>query len=170
MPSSIRDLLRLPSRIALMLGLGALSVAGAKADTGTQAQPGRDSAGPPMEAGASSGLRVWREDGRIYLSEAGRAAEELRLGSTAEADLLRQLLEREGVTTANPRVLGDRVRLAGTGGSGLHWDSDQPPSHADKTRAPVVHGPSKPAAGTAKPDAQLGAAQQPVGADLDTKK
>jgi hypothetical protein len=34
MPSSMRDWLRLPSRVAVLLGLGALSIAGAKAATG----------------------------------------------------------------------------------------------------------------------------------------
>jgi len=171
MSSSIRDLLRLPSRIALMLGLGALSVAGAKADTGGEVHPGRDGARPPLrEANALGGLQVWSEAGRIYMSEAGRPTEELQLGNTAEADLVRQLLERDGATAAKPRVLHDRVKLAGTGGAGLHWDADQPLGHPDKARAPTIPGSSKPAAGTAKPNAQIGAAQPPVTADLDNKK
>jgi hypothetical protein len=126
MPSSMRDWLRLPSRVAVLLGLGALSIAGAKAATGEESLPPRV---PQQSVKAFGDLLIWSDAGRIYTAETGKPAEELRLGDTAEAELLRQLLEREGASAAAPRVLRDRVILVGAGGDGFHWDtrrSDNP--------------------------------------------
>jgi hypothetical protein len=129
MPSAMRQWLRLPSRIALLLGVGALSVAGAKADTGTDNFPGPGGARVPQQSAKTFGdLLIWSDAGRIFVSEAGKQPEELRLGDTAEAVLLRELLQREGATAANPRLLQDRIILVGGGGSGLHWS---PPGQSD---------------------------------------
>jgi hypothetical protein len=130
MQSSMRHYLRLPSRIALLLGLGALSVVGARADTGNEPHPDRAAARIPQHSAKAFGeLLIWNDGGRIYFSEGGNQAEELRLGETAEAELLRQLLRREGATAETPRVLRDRVILVGGGGDGFHW---QPPRQDKK--------------------------------------
>ena len=120
MPSSMRHWLRLPSRIALLLGLGALSVSGARAEAAGEARPDGDGARLPQQSVKPlADLLIWREDGRIYVSEAGKPAEELHLGNTAEAKLLEQLLE--GTTAATPRALNDRIILVGGGGAGFDW-------------------------------------------------
>ena len=92
--------LRLPSRIALLLGMGALSAAAAKADA---SEMGSGPARVPQQSAKSFGeLRVWSDDGRIFVSEAGRAAEELRLGDTAEARRLKRRIEAATARKAQP--------------------------------------------------------------------
>jgi hypothetical protein len=121
LPSSVCKWLRLPSRLALLLGAGALSTAGGGADT-AQAHLGNDPGRVPQQSAKSFGeLRIWSEAGRIYLSEAGGQAGELQLGDTPEARHLRQLLEREGATGDAPRRLIDRMILVGGGGNGISW-------------------------------------------------
>jgi hypothetical protein len=111
--------LRLPSRVALLLGLGALSAAGAKADT---PDLGKEPMRVPQHSAKTFGeLRIWNDDGRIFVSEAGREAQELRLGDTAEARHLRQLLARDGAAAESPHILQDRIILVGGGGDGFHW-------------------------------------------------
>ena len=104
--------LRLPSRVALLLGLGALSAAGARTDLAAAAQH--------PEAAAGIGDIVVRTDGeRVYLSEGGNDFRELALDATARAQLLRQL------STSGHGATGIRLRptiYAGSGGSGFHWD------------------------------------------------
>ena len=141
-----RDWIRLPSRIALLLGFGALSAAGARAsapeiDFGTTAVP------VPQQSGKGFGeLLVWVDSGRIYLSQSGRPAQQLPLGDTAEARHLRQLLEREGATPASPRVVPDRMILVGGGGSGIGWVP------ADRSQgAALPTAPADPNVGRAAP-------------------
>lgn len=105
--------LRLPGRIAMLLGLGALSVAGARADA-PAAEPGLGMAPNP------GAVLVRAEGGRIYLSEHGGAFEELRLGDTAEARLLRQLLESQGAAADANGIRLHPTILAGAGGDGFH--------------------------------------------------
>ena len=139
--------LPLPSRIALLLGLGALSVSGAKAATSVgdlRKDPGRL---PQQSVKQFGELLVWNDRGRIYVSEPNKPAEELRLGDTAEARLLRDLLEREGATAAAPRVLSDRIILVGGGGMGISWTNRQTPDAPARTSAPATTGSSQ------KPDA-----------------
>jgi hypothetical protein len=168
MPSSIRDWLRLPSRVALLLGLGAFSVAGAKADTGTGINPGRDDARVPQHSAKPFGdLLIWQEEGRIYVSEAGKPAEELRLGDTAEAAALKELLGQKGATAATPHALRDRIILVGAGGSGLHWDAQKPDA---QTKPPTTaRDTGKVATGTAKPTNQTGNTQASSTADNNKK-
>jgi hypothetical protein len=151
MPSSMKNWLRLPSRVALLMGLGALSAAGAKADA--TAHPDGDAAWVPQQSAKAFGdLLIWSDAGRIYVSEAGKPAEELHLGKTAEAEALRQLLGRDGATAATPQELRDRIILVGSGGGGLHW---KPPGASDAAKqapAPATSGsagadPNKPTAG-----------------------
>lgn len=119
-PRNMRKWFSLPSRVALMLGLGALSAAGAKSDAATldQANPARI---PQTSVKNFGELQVWSDGGRIFLSEAGAAPRELTLGDTADAARLRQLLERDGATAASPQVLQHRLILVGGGGDGFHW-------------------------------------------------
>jgi len=98
--------LRLPSRIALILGMGALSTAGARADV----QEGNLSFGDTL---------IRSEGGRIFLSEGGRESE-LRLSATPERDRLLRLLEEHGPAGAkldrDPRLI-----MSSGGGAGFYW-------------------------------------------------
>jgi hypothetical protein len=109
------------SRLALMLGLGTLSATAATAD----AMPADESAVTPPLAQqrleSSGELRVWAEDGRIFLAEPGGATRVLELGQTAEARRLHQLLDQAGATDAAAGMRLDRVLLAGGGGNGFAW-------------------------------------------------
>jgi hypothetical protein len=144
--SSISGWFRSPSRVALLLGLSTLFVAGAKADTSATVHTGSDDALAPQQSSKGFGdLLIWKDDTRIYFSESGKPAEELHLKDTAEADFLRQLLEQEGATATMPRLLSTRAILAGAGGSGLHWDSQRPdsakpapPARDSKNRGPAT--------------------------------
>ena len=139
--------LPVPSRIALLLGLGALSVSGAKAATSV-GDLGKDPGRLPQQSVKQFGeLLVWNDRGRIYVSEPNKPAEELRLGDTTEARLLRDLLEREGATAAAPRVLSDRIILVGGGGMGISWTNRQTPDAPARKSAPATTGSSQ------KPDA-----------------
>lgn len=166
MPSSMREWLRLPSRIALLLGLGALSVAGAKADPTAEADRGNAASRVPQQSAKTFGeLLIWSENGRIYTSEAGRAAEELHLAQSAEVDALHQLLRQAGATATTPHALRDGVILVGAGGAGLHWEAT-PADQASKPQTPPKNnsgrlGGTKPADGSA--------AQPPVTADASKK-
>jgi hypothetical protein len=146
---SLRRRLRLPSQVALLLGLGALSAAGARADTGLD-QPG---AGPaPLARGdqASAGeVLIRTEGGRIYLSERGGEFQELRLGNIPEAHLLKQLLDGVDAAAGSTGIRLSPVILAGNGGEGFHWP---PGGRAAKRDQPGPAG-STPAAGTPAPPA-----------------
>jgi hypothetical protein len=148
--------LRLPSRIAVLLGMGALSTTGAQP---AMAEPelGNGPMRVPQQSAKTFGeVLIWSEGGRIYLSESGNQAQELRIGDTPQARHLRELLEREGAAAESPHVLQHRLILVGGGGSAVHWggaQSSSPPGNA--SRAPAVRGSSRaanPPAG--KPSAQ----------------
>jgi hypothetical protein len=82
---SLSRWMRLPSRIALLLGLGALSASAVQANT-AEVNAGNAPLRVPQQSAKSFGdLLIWNDGGRIYLSESGKEAEELRLGDTAEA-------------------------------------------------------------------------------------
>ena len=118
--SYIRKRLRLPGRLALIFGLGAISAAGASTDAAPS-----DAGAPlrvPQQGDKVFGeLRVWTEAGRIYLSEDGGAAQELALGNTPEAQRLRRLLDERGAAADSPQILQRRIILVGGGGEGFHW-------------------------------------------------
>jgi hypothetical protein len=112
--------LRLPSRIALLLGLGALSAAGARADTG---QEQLSAGAAPLAEGHQARLGealIRTEGGRIYLSEGGGEFHELPLADTTHARMLKQLLENNGAEEAAGLRLTPML-LAGDGGEGFHW-------------------------------------------------
>jgi hypothetical protein len=105
-PHCVHRWLRLPSRIALILGLGALSTAGASAD----AQANQT---------ASGGALIRSDGGKIYLSEGGRETQ-LRLGATPQRDRLLRLLEEHG--PGGVRLDRDpRLIMSSGGGSGFYW-------------------------------------------------
>jgi hypothetical protein len=135
---SLKEWLRLPRRIALLLGFGALSATGAQADT-TEIELGDQSAWVPQQSAKTFGdLAIWSDGGQIYVSEAGKPARELRLGDTAEARHLRELLRRERAVANSPLRLQDRMILVGGGGTGMSW------TPAERNRA--FQGPREPAA------------------------
>jgi hypothetical protein len=130
--------MRLPSRIALLLGLGALSVSAAQANT-AEVNGGNGPLRVPQQSAKSFGdLLIWNDGGRIYVSEPGKEAEELRFGDTAEARHLKQLLEHDGAAADAPRALPHRLILVGSGGDGFHWDRSRQPDSSDKTGNPTT--------------------------------
>jgi len=120
MRTELRKRLRLPRRIALMFGIGAISAVGANADG-----PPPDDAGPariPQQSVKAFGdVRVWSEDGRIFLMESDGTVQELALGDTPEALHLRRLLEDGGAVADDPQIMQHRIILVGGGGAGQHW-------------------------------------------------
>jgi hypothetical protein len=136
-PRSLGRWLRLPSRVALVLGLGALSTAGARADTPDQ--------GDRMAFGD---VLIRSEGGRIFLSEGGQETE-LRLDPTPEREHLLQLLEEKG--PAGVKLDPDpRLIMSGGGGAGFSlWDVRR--SLADKP-APVLQDPSQAKAPVRSPE------------------
>lgn len=108
----VRKGLRLPSQLALLLGLGALSVAGARADA-PETRP--DSSGAASVSHRDVTVRA--EGGKIYLREGG-CESELGLGATPERDHLLRLLEKHGPAgvklDADPRLI-----MSGGGGAGF---------------------------------------------------
>jgi hypothetical protein len=170
-PSSMRSWLHLPSRIALLFGLGALSAAGSNADT-REVHSGFDPARVPQHSVKTFGdLLVWSEDGRIYTAEAGREVQELALGDTPEAHRLRQLLERDGANVESPRALRDRIILVGGGGDGFHWAPPRQVNGRDKTNGSATRAPVKPAdAGLTTPVGRASGAEKLGATSGDTKK
>ena len=148
--------LRLPSRIAVLLGMGALSATGAPP---AMAEPelGKGPLRVPQQSAKSFGeVLIWSEGGRIYFSESGNEAQELRLGDTPQAGRLRELLVREGAVAELPRVLQHRLILVGGGGSAVHWGGAQSSNTPDNaSRAPKVRDSNRAASPLAgKPSAQ----------------
>jgi hypothetical protein len=133
--SCLRRWFGLPSRL-LLLGIGAVSAAGGQA----AAAPAIGDAPPvrvPQQSVADFAVvHVWTDGaGRIYLSEAGGEARELRFGDTAEARILRELLERGAATAARPQALPHRIILVGGGGDGV-----PPPRQSPTSQTPPSTG------------------------------
>jgi hypothetical protein len=170
-PSSLPKWLRLPSRIALLLGLGAFSAAGANADTG-EVHSGHEPARVPQQSVKTFGdLLVWSEGERIYVAEPGTEARELPLGDTPETRRLRQLLQRDGATKESPRALHDRIILVGGGGSGFQWGPAQQPAGRENTARSANRAPDKPPVpGLTTPVEQAGVLEKRALGAGDTKK
>ena len=119
---SLSQWLRLPGRVALILGLGALSTAGVRADT-------------PKQGNLATGDTQIRSDGgRIFLSEGGRETE-LRLGATPQRAHLLRLLEEHG--PAGVKLDRDpRLIMSGGGGSGFSLRDIQRSIFGDPAPAP----------------------------------
>ena len=139
-PPCLSRWFRLPGRLALILGLGALSTAGAQGAT----------AEGDGRAGAGGGL-IRSEDGKIYLSEGGRETE-LQFTATPERDHLLRLLEEHGPAgvklDADPRLI-----MSGGGGAGFSfWDlrkhlTDKPAPQPEPATAPPNSKEQRPARG-----------------------
>jgi hypothetical protein len=135
-PRYVRSWLRLPGRLALILGVGALSTAVGRND----AQAGQ----------TASGDALIRSDGeKIYLLEDGRETE-LQLRATPQRDRLLQLLEEHGPAgiklNADPRLI-----MSGGGGAGFSlWDLKK--SVTDKEAVPDPQDPPRPTAPTGAPE------------------
>ena len=170
-PFSMRNRLRLPSRIALLLGLSALSAAGAKADT-AEAQAGHEPARVPQQSVRTFGdLLIWSEAGRIYVAESGKEARELPLGDTPESRRLHLLLERQGATAQTPRAVLDRIILVGGGGEGFHWGPAPRPDARDRTAEPAPRAADKPSdPGPTPPVGQAGVTEKPGSGSSAPKK
>jgi hypothetical protein len=143
---SLDGWLRLPSRIALLLGLGALSAAGANPNA-AEAHTGKEADGIPQRSATEFGdLRIWTEGGRIYLAEPGKPGEDLCLGDTLEARHLRQLLEQHGATEPSRHVPFGRILLGGGGGCGFDWPSPEKsrPASNPASSGLAGFGPAKP--------------------------
>ena len=116
MPRSVGQWLRLPSRIALILGMGALSTAGARADA-PEIGPGAT-----VSPAGRGDVLIRSEGGQIFLSEGGGETE-LRLAATPQRDHLLRLLEEHGAAgiklDRDPRLI-----MSGGGGTGFSlWDT-----------------------------------------------
>jgi len=143
-PRSLRHWLRLPGRLALILGVGALSTAGARADAS-------DLADRP----AFGDLQIRSEAGKIYFSEGGREFQELRLSPTPQRNHLLRLLEEHGPA----RVKLDRdphlLMSSGGGSSFFWWNKKAPvadtPATAPQDPSQVTPSPSSPERGLAPP-------------------
>lgn len=133
MPFSARRWLRLPSRIALILGMSALTTAGARAGVPEQDDSNLASIGD---------AHVRSEGGRIFLSEGGRESE-LRLSATPQRDRLLQLLEEHGPTGVkldrDPRLI-----MSSGGGAGFYWWGTRKPM-SDKPTPALQNPPQTPA-------------------------
>ena len=120
------------SRLALLLGVGALSA------TAAEATPSDRGKNPVLQSRSGGELRIWTEGGRIYLAEAGTAARELQFGDTAEAHRLSTLLRRSGGAAGGIDL--DRIILAGGGGCGFDFSPPRPT--ADSSRQMSLPAPS----------------------------
>jgi hypothetical protein len=142
-PRSLRRWLRLPGRVALILGLGALSTAGARADTLDQAH-----------RTSFDDILIRSEGGKIYLTEGGRESE-LQLTATPQRDHLLRLLEEHGPggvkLDRDPRLI-----MSSGGGSGFYWwrtrnASDKPAPEA-QTPPRLTTPPGSPKGGSSPRD------------------
>jgi hypothetical protein len=108
---------QLPALSALLLGIGAFAE-DARADR-SQIQP--PEAAPDRSERSTSKLNevaVRLEGETIYMSQAGGAFEELRLGDTPEAMHLRKLLRDAGADGRAVSIPVDAMIVASGGGSG----------------------------------------------------
>jgi hypothetical protein len=136
-------LLRVPGRLALLFGLGALSATGAGTAATASDAPSARKGNPVIRSDGSS----------VYLAEDGGGFQPLALADTPEARRLLSLLDRQAGATAGLRLRP--TLLAGDGGAGFHWAPERkqvPPKNGTptKTRNQVPAGrpaaPSDPAA------------------------
>jgi hypothetical protein len=127
---NIRGWLRLPSRIALILGMGALSTTTARAEAPEH--------GDPSPFGD---VLIRTEGGRIFLLEGG-PENELRLSPSPERDRLLRLLEEHG--PAGVKLDRDpRLIMSSGGGSGFYWGGTRKPV-LDKPPPPLQNAPQAP--------------------------
>jgi hypothetical protein len=115
--STTRQWLALPSRIAVLLGLSALSTLAAQAKTPALGTPDN----LPRADTGTTGIAIRLEGEQIYLSHDDNDFSSLQLSDTPEDHLLRELLKREGAAQNPAGVMLSPTILAGAGGDGFHW-------------------------------------------------
>jgi hypothetical protein len=136
--------LRLPSRVALILGLGALPTTGLQADAPAQ-----------NDLRSFGDILIRSEGGKIYLSEGGGKFQELQLRDSAEARFLKQLVQSHSRGSAILRL--NPTILAGGGGTGFSWWNTKKsladrPTPARQDPPKVTAPPSPPDQGSAPRD------------------
>lgn len=155
----------LPSRLALLMGFGALSAASAEVSaTGAavDTMPDRASHGAATQLGgtaAQGGLVVRIRNGTVEIAESGGRFREMRLGDTVEARRLKQLLEDDPAARSETGLRLGPTIFAGSGGESFHWvpvlrnpRESGGPGGSDNPRAtPDASGTSMP---PAKPEAK----------------
>jgi hypothetical protein len=125
-PRSLSRWLRLPGRVALILGMGALSTGAARAAAPEQTPFGD--------------VLVRSEGGRIFLREGGRETE-LGLSATPERARLLHLLEPHGA--AGVKLDRDpRLIMSGGGGSGFSLKDIQRSIFGEPSPAPQNSQPT----------------------------
>jgi len=133
------------SRAALLLGLGALSAAGARADA-AESLPG------------VGDVVIRSNGGQIYLSESGMEFQELQIADATLLRVLQQLIAESGTDAGRRAIRLPPLILAGDGGSGFHWaPADRTAPAASRKARIKPHAPVK-AGGGASPERT-----QPVG-------
>jgi hypothetical protein len=113
---------QLPAWGALVLGFGALLGQDARADA-RQVQPSKP------QATRSDEVAVRLEGDTVFISQDGRAFEELQLGNTAEAARLKALLRDAGAIGQAVSVPVGAMIVASGGGSGKGEKPRQQSSH-----------------------------------------
>jgi hypothetical protein len=150
-----RQWFRVPSRIALILGIGALSTTRAQADVPEQ-----------TDLRAFDGVSVRSEGGRIFLSEGGRESE-LRLSATPQRDRLLRLLEEHG--SAGVKLDHDpRLIMSSGGGSGFYWWGTRKPAPVKPAPA-LQNAPQAPTQPRPDPEAYPGSAPRGNYPPIDRK-
>ncbi len=133
----IRDLmrrwLRLPSGLALLLGLGALSAGDARAEMS-----------PDQPAVPAGDLLIRTTVDGLYLSEGGGAFTRLHLGDTPETRALQAVLAQHPDAASGVRI--SPTILAGGGGAGFSWGPAPTRPPAPATPSPVTTSPAPPTA------------------------
>jgi hypothetical protein len=142
-PSYMRKWSGLPSRIALLLGIGAMTATAAPQSEARSVVPSEPPQVPQHSAANFGEVQLWSEGGRIYLSEASGEPRQLRLGDTAEARALRELLERHGATAATPHIMRHRIILVGGGGMGIPPDPTSAPQRPASRTGHDATAPSR---------------------------
>jgi hypothetical protein len=151
---SLRKWLHLPGRIALLLGVGALSAAGAKAAV-MEPHLGNGPVRSPQQSAKSFGeVLIWSEGGRIYFSESGHEAQELRLGNTPNS----------------PHILQHRMILVGGGGAAVHWGGTPSKGRDNAGSPPTANGSDKVTRAGKGPPGRADNADKPNLAGADRQK
>ena len=139
---NLRKWLRVPSRAGLLLGLGALSIPGARAETAATV--------PTPPSPTLGGVSIRSEAGRIYVSENGKDFREVELADTPEKRRLAQMLEGREPGSPGSEIALYFMILAGAGGDGFHWTAPRSGSDVAKP-AGRSDERSRPAGGSSPP-------------------
>jgi hypothetical protein len=110
---------RMPAWGALMLGFGLLIGGNARANQPKPPELTPDLSGQSTLRSDQVAIRLDGED--IFVSQRGGVFEELRLGDTPEAALLRKLLRDAGGMETSVSVPTGSVIVAGGGGGASGW-------------------------------------------------